>query len=93
MMRKLLVPLFVLAAVAFAVVYYKATGGSGDTTLTGVVTTDDVILSSQIQGRLAQLLVKEGDAVKPGQLVAVIEPEELRADKAFYARHVGSGRT
>jgi multidrug resistance efflux pump len=85
MIRKLLVPLFVLAAVAFALVYYKATGASRDMTLTGVVTTDDVILSSQIQGRLAQLLVKEGDTVKAGQLVAVIEPEELRADKAFYA--------
>jgi HlyD family secretion protein len=29
--------------------------------------------------------VKEGDTVKAGQLVAVIEPEELRADQAFYA--------
>jgi HlyD family secretion protein len=85
MIRKLLVPLFVLAAVAFALVYYRATGGSRDVTLTGIVTTDDVILSSQIQGRLAQLLVKEGDTVKAGQLVVVIEPEELRADRAFYA--------
>ena len=85
MIRKLLVPLFVLAAVAFALVYYKATGASRDMTLTGVVTTDDVILSSQIQGRLSRLLVKEGDVVTAGQLLAVIEPEELRADKAFYA--------
>jgi len=85
MIRKLLVPLFVLAVVAVTVVYYKATTRARHMTLTGIVTTNDVILSSQIQGRLAQLLVKEGDTVKPGQLVALIEPEELRADQAFYA--------
>jgi len=85
MIRKLLVPLFVLAVVVVTVVYYRATTRSRNMTLTGIVTTNDVILSSQIQGRLAQLLVKEGDTVKPGQLVAVIEPEELRADQAFYA--------
>jgi HlyD family secretion protein len=85
MIRKMIVPLFVLAVVAATVIYYKATTRSRDLVLTGIVTTNDVILSSQIQGQLAQLLVKEGDAVKAGQLVAVIEPEELRADKAFYA--------
>lgn len=86
MIRKMIVPLFVLAVVAATIVYYKATTRSRNLVLTGIVTTNDVILSSQIQGQLAQLLVKEGDAVKAGQLVAVIEPEELRADKAFYAR-------
>ena len=85
MIRKLLIPLFVLAVVAVTVVYYRATTRSRNMTLRGIVTTNDVILSSQIQGRLAQLLVKEGDTVKAGQLVAVIEPEELRADQAFYA--------
>lgn len=85
MIRKIFVPPFVLAVVAVTVVYYKATTRSRNMTLTGIVTTNDVILSSQIQGRLAQLLVKEGDTVKAGQLVAVIEPEELRADQAFYA--------
>jgi HlyD family secretion protein len=53
--------------------------------LTGIVTTDDVIVSPQILGRLARLLVKEGDPVKAGQLLAVIEPDELRMDRAYYA--------
>jgi multidrug efflux pump subunit AcrA (membrane-fusion protein) len=73
MIRKILVPLLVLAVVVVTVVYYKATTRSRNLVLTGIVTTNDVILSSQIQGQLAQLLVKEGDAVKAGQLVAVIE--------------------
>jgi multidrug resistance efflux pump len=53
--------------------------------LTGIVTTDDVIVSPQILGRLARLLVKEGGTVKAGQLLAVIEPDELRMDRAYYA--------
>ncbi len=53
--------------------------------LTGIVTTDDVTVSPEISGRITQLLVKEGDAVKAGQLLAVIEPGELSADRAYFA--------
>ena len=56
--------------------------------LTGIVTTDDVIVSPQIGGQIEQLLVKEGDAVKKGQLVAVIVPDELRAETAYYTHNV-----
>jgi len=56
--------------------------------LTGIVTTDDVIVSPQIGGQIEQLLVKEGDAVKKAQLVAVIVPDELRADTAYYTHNV-----
>jgi multidrug resistance efflux pump len=66
------------------VVYYKAVTRPRPIVLTGIVTTEDVVASSQIQGRLAQILVKEGDEVKAGQLLAIIEPEELRADESFY---------
>ena len=52
--------------------------------LTGMVTTDEVIVSSEIQGRLQQLLVREGDTVTNGQLLALIQPAERKADLAFY---------
>ena len=55
--------------------------------LTGIVTTNDVIVSPQIAGQIAQLLVKEGDQVKNGQLLAVIAPDELQADTAYYAQN------
>ena len=55
--------------------------------LTGIVTANDVIISPQIAGRLSRLLVKEGDQVKKDQLVAVIAPDELRADTAYYAQN------
>jgi multidrug resistance efflux pump len=55
-------------------------------TLTGIVTTNDVVVSPQIGGLIRQLLVAEGDIVKKDQLIAVITPDELRADSAYYAR-------
>ncbi|MFI5339582.1 MAG: HlyD family secretion protein [Candidatus Methylomirabilales bacterium] len=85
MRRKFLVSLALLAVVGSGLVYYKETMRPQDMVLTGVVTTDDVVVSSQIQGQLARLLVKEGDTVQAGQLLAVIQPEELAADRAYYS--------
>ena len=56
--------------------------------LTGIVTTNDVIVSPQIAGQIGQLLVAEGDPVKKDQLVAVIVPDELKADTAYFAQNV-----
>jgi HlyD family secretion protein len=85
MKRKALISVLVLLVLGGGLVYYKASTRPRLMVLTGIVTTDDVIASSQVQGRLARLLVKEGDTVTAGQLLAMIEPEELRADRAFYA--------
>jgi multidrug resistance efflux pump len=84
MKRKVLLLILVVVILCAGVVYYKAVTQPRPIILTGIVTTNDVIASSQIQGQLAQVLVKEGDTVKPGQLLAVIEPQELRADESYY---------
>ena len=68
-----------------AAVWYTTTRHAAAIVLTGIVTTDEVIVSSEIQGRLQELLVKEGDAVTNGQLLGLIQPEEQQADVAFYA--------
>jgi HlyD family secretion protein len=57
-------------------------------TLTGIVTTNDVIVSPQIAGQIGRLIVKEGDEVKKDQLLAVITPDELKADTAYFAQNV-----
>jgi HlyD family secretion protein len=59
-------------------------------TLTGIVTTNDVVVSPQISGQIRQLLVLEGDIVKKDQLIAVIAPDELRADSSYY-EHSAAG--
>ena len=56
--------------------------------LTGVVTTNDVIVSPQISGQIGELRVAEGDIVTKDQLLAVITPDELRADTAYYTHNV-----
>lgn len=85
MRRKILLALAILAALGGGLVYHKVMMRPQDMVLTGIVTTDDVVVSSQIQGQLARLLVKEGDRVQAGQLLAVIQPHELAADKAYYS--------
>jgi HlyD family secretion protein len=56
--------------------------------LTGIVTTSDVIVSPQVAGQVRELRVKEGDAVRKGQVLATIAPDELAADTAYYAQNV-----
>jgi multidrug resistance efflux pump len=58
--------------------------------LTGLVTTDEVIVGSQIDGRISELKVEQGQRVKKGDLLAVIAPEEMRADFA-YAKNLADG--
>jgi HlyD family secretion protein len=85
MKRKILLPLLVIAAAAGSVVYYRAVTRPRPLILTGIVTTHDVLVSAQVSGQIEQLRVKEGDTVKAGELVALIAPQELRAQQAFYA--------
>jgi len=70
MSRKSLVVILILVAATGAVVYFVTGNRSQGMVLTGIVTTDEVIVSSQIAGRLDQVLVKEGDTVTAGQLLA-----------------------
>jgi HlyD family secretion protein len=65
--------------------YYYAQRTPDRLTLTGIVTTNEVIVSPQIAGRIGELLVREGDVVKKGQLAALLVPDELRQESAFYA--------
>src|SRR5213593_933400 len=87
-MRKRL-PLFLLVLVAAgAGTYAYRRMGPTPLVLTGIVTTNDVIVSPQIGGQIARLLVQEGDAVKRDQLVAVIAPDELKADTTYFSQNV-----
>jgi HlyD family secretion protein len=86
MSRKVPVVILILLAAAGGYWYYTTRLEARALVLTGIVTTDEVIVSSQIAGRMSQLLVKEGDTVKRDQLVAVIDPEELKTTQEFYAR-------
>jgi multidrug resistance efflux pump len=88
MSRKTAIILVVLLLAAGAGTYAYRRMPPAPLVLTGIVTTNDVIVSSQIQGQIGQLLVQEGSEVKKDQLVAVISPDELKADTAYFAQNV-----
>jgi HlyD family secretion protein len=76
--------LVLLVAVA-VILYIVFNQPPNEIDITGVVTTDEVIVSPEIEGRIEQLLVNQGDTVTNGQLLAHIQPELWNADAAFYA--------
>ena len=83
--RRLIVVVLLLL-VAGAGLYAYLNARPATLVLTGIVTTNDVIVSPQVAGRIAELLVKEGDQVKKDQRLGVIAPDELSADTAYYAQ-------
>src|ERR1700733_6858804 len=77
--------IFIVVVAVAAVLYVIPNQPPHQLELTGVVTTDEVIVSPEIEGRIEQLLVNQGDAVTNGQLLAQIQPALWNADAAFYA--------
>ena len=83
-MRKRLLLLLILIVAGGAGYYVYARTRPTALVLTGIVTTNDVIVSPQIAGQIGELFVKEGDTVHRDQVIAVIRPDELQADTAYY---------
>jgi multidrug resistance efflux pump len=81
-LRPLLI-LLVVAGLGYAAYYYMGRPPS-ELVLTGIVTTNDVVVSPQIGGQIRELRVVEGDNVKKDQLLALIRPDELIADTDYY---------
>jgi HlyD family secretion protein len=82
------IPILILAAALVAAVVYVLTRPPRELVLTGMVTTDESIVGSEIQGRLERMLVREGDRVTNGELLALVQPQEWKADVAFYSSAV-----
>ncbi len=54
----------------------------------GRVESDQVDIAAKTAGRLSAVLVREGDMVQPGQVIARIDSSELEAQRAKYAADV-----
>jgi multidrug resistance efflux pump len=68
-----------LLTVGSLIWYFVTVRPTGDLQLIGTVDANEVLVSSRIQGRILTLTVDEGQDVKAGQLIAVIESEDLDA--------------
>ena len=89
-MKRILRPLLLLAVIGGGIYYWYTHRAPAEIVLTGIVTTQEVVVSPQIAGRIDKLLVNEGDTVKADQMIAVLEPDELRQEQAFYT-HTAAG--
>ena len=84
---------FTLLGVIFLIAlgyYFFSTPSNKDLVLIGTVDANQVIVSPQTQGRLQKLLVEEGTPVKSGELIAVIDPAELKAQAAAASANISS---
>ena len=72
--------LSVLLLVALGYFWFSVDHGS-DLILVGTVDANQVIVSAQVLGRITRLAVQEGQDVKEGDLIAILDPLELAAAK------------
>jgi multidrug resistance efflux pump len=68
-----------LLTIGSLIFYFVTVRPTGDLQLIGTVDANEVLVSARIPGRIQTLTVKEGDTVKAGQLIAVIESDDLDA--------------
>jgi multidrug resistance efflux pump len=74
-----------------SLIWYLVTARpSPDLQLIGTVDANEVLVSAKIPGRIEKLLVQEGDQVQAGQLIAVIESNDLAAAHAAAEATVAS---
>ncbi len=74
------IPLLLLVAAGLAV-WWAERPHPQTLVLTGTVDGNEVVVSSKITGRIVTLAVDDGQWVKAGDLVAVLDEAELRADQ------------
>jgi len=71
-----------LLTVGSLIFYFVTVRPTGDLQLIGTVDANEVVVSSKIPGRIQTLRVDEGQDVKAGQIIAIIESEDLQAARA-----------
>ena len=60
--------------------------------LTGTVDGNEVVVGSKITGRIVSLAVDDGQRVKAGDLIAVLDQDELRADQGAAGHAIAQAR-
>src|SRR5437660_11374817 len=90
--NKVLILLSIIFAISLGY-YLLSTPRGSDLDLIGTVDANQVIVSPQVQGRIAKLLVDEGTRVKQGDLIASLDPSELEAQARAAAATIDSLRS
>src|SRR5271157_1544587 len=78
-MKRAILPLLIVA-IAVAI-WWVERPRPQTLVLTGTVDGNEVVVGSKITGRIVSLAVDDGQWVKAGDLIAVLDQEELHADQ------------
>ncbi|MGB6941479.1 MAG: efflux RND transporter periplasmic adaptor subunit [Bryobacteraceae bacterium] len=90
MKRRLLI-LTLLIPIAF-VIWWEERPRPQTIVLTGTVDGNEVVVGSKITGRILRLAVDDGQSVKAGDLIAVLDQDELRADQGAAGHAIAQAR-
>lgn len=82
--KRIILPILIVAALAVIyLIFLKNKAGDGTQILvSGNIEVTTIDVAFKIPGKMDKLLVEEGDYVKEGQLIAVLEHRDLLAQKA-----------
>lgn len=73
----------VLLAVSIFTIYrlfiYKPTEPAGIISLSGRIEGDDASVAAKVSGRIREIRVREGDRVEAGQVIALLDDEQMKA--------------
>jgi multidrug resistance efflux pump len=73
--------------------YFVTVRTTGDLQLIGTLDANEVVVSAKIMGRIQTLTVDEGQDVKAGQLIAIIESNDLEAARKAAEATVSSQKS
>jgi len=79
--KRVVIPVLILIAGAAAWWFLLRGPASPDgiISLSGRIESDDAAVAAKTTGRIREITVREGDTVKAGQLIAVLDDEQIRA--------------
>ena len=81
-LKKIMIALVVVSLAGGAIWYFvirKPAGPKNLIKVSGRIEGDDATVSTKIAGRIRDIQVREGDHVKAGQLIAVIDDDQVNA--------------
>jgi multidrug resistance efflux pump len=84
--------LLVLLVAVAAAIWWEQRPRPQTLVLTGTVDGNEVVVSSKITGRIVRLAVDDGQSVKAGDLIAVLDQDELRADQGAAGHAIAQAR-
>ena len=91
---RIIVPIVVLALVLGGSYYWwnsRSVAGSQQLSGSGTIEAEDVLITSEVAGRVQALFVDEGQEVQPGQQLLRLDPALLEAQRDQAAAAVGVG--